>query len=208
MESQQYKQQQQQSNMEGVTASGSTSVKVVESSKRVMRCSDIILRILVLFITFVAAVLVGVDKETKLISVSVIESLPPLHVTVTAKWQYLSALVYFLVSNTIACSYAAASLAYSIIAAGKLKNDTALALTILDLIIMGLLSSATGAAMAVGVLGHEGNSHLQWNKVCNLFGGFCRQFAVALVLSLLGSFVFLLLVVVAILNLHKHKRSR
>ncbi|KAI9182563.1 hypothetical protein LWI28_026638 [Acer negundo] len=190
----------------GGAVSGTSSVKVVESSsKRVMRSSDTMLRILGLLVTLVAAVLVGVDKETEVLSVTVINTLPPLHVPVTAKWQYLSALVYFMVSNTIACLYAAASLAYSItFLARKFENNTAILVrTILDLIILGLLSSATGAGTAVGVLGLEGNSHVLWKKVCNLFSGFCREFAAALVLSLLGSLVFLLLVVVAVFNLHK-----
>ncbi|TXG63513.1 hypothetical protein EZV62_010507 [Acer yangbiense] len=195
----------------GGAVSSASCVKVVESSsKRVIRCSDMMLRILGLLVTLVAAVLVGVDKETKVLSVTVIKTLPPLHVPVTAKWQYLSAIVYFMVSNTIAYSYAAASLAYSItFLTGKFKNNTAILVrTILDLIILGLLSSATGAGMAVGVLGREGNSHVLWNKVCNLFGGFCREFAAALILSLVGSLVFLLLVVVAVFNLHKRSSSR
>ncbi|KAK3193989.1 hypothetical protein Dsin_025299 [Dipteronia sinensis] len=193
----------------GGAVSSTSSVKVVESStsKRVMRCSDMMLRILGLLVTLVAAVLVGVDKETKVLSVTVIKTLPPLHVPVTAKWQYLSALVYFVVSNTIACSYAAASLAYSIKFLAR-NNTAILVRTILDLIILGLLSSATGAGIAVGVLGREGNSHVMWNKVCNLFGGFCREFEAALVLSLVGSLVFLLLVVVAVFNLHKRSSSR
>lgn len=74
---------------------------------------------------------------------------------------------------------------------------------ILDLIMMALLASATGAATAVGVIGYQGNSHVRWNKVCNVFGKFCHQVAAAVVVSLLASLSFLFSVVLAVLDLHK-----
>ncbi|MBA0686160.1 hypothetical protein Goari_013775 [Gossypium aridum] len=47
------------------------------------------------------------------------------------------------------------------------KDKTGLVVVILDMAIMGLLLSANGAAIAVGILGQYGNSHAQWRKVCN-----------------------------------------
>lgn len=68
---------------------------------------------------------------------------------------------------------------------------------------VALLFSAGGAALAVGLIGYQGNSHVQWNKVCNAFDKFCQQVAAAIVVSLCGSAVYLLLVLLAALNLHK-----
>ncbi|KAK9201778.1 hypothetical protein WN944_016985 [Citrus x changshan-huyou] len=192
------------SNMDGVATV--SNVKVVESSKRVMfKSSDVMLRILGFSLTFIAAIVVGVDKETKIISFTLAETMPSVQVSVTAKWQFMSAFVYFLVSNAIASSYAALSLAFTL-AITRFHNNAALGLIMLDLITMGLLFSANGAAMAIGMIGLKGNSHVHWNKVCNVFGGFCRNFTAALVLSMLGSFAFLFLVAVAILNLHKRSQ--
>lgn len=64
--------------------------KVTESSKT-DRYSDIILRTLAFILTFVSAVVVGVDKETQMVSFALVKTLPPVRVPVTAKWQYMSA---------------------------------------------------------------------------------------------------------------------
>ncbi|XP_024045034.1 CASP-like protein 1E1 isoform X2 [Citrus clementina] len=80
------------SNMDGVATV--SNVKVVESSKRVMfKSSDVMLRILGFSLTFIAAIVVGVDKETKIISFTLAETMPSVQVSVTAKWQFMSAFV-------------------------------------------------------------------------------------------------------------------
>lgn len=106
-----------------------------------------------------------------------------------------------MVANAVACSYAAFSLVLSL-ANRDGKSISGLLIVIIDAVIMGLLFSANGAAAAVGVLGFEGNSHVQWKKVCNTFDKFCHQAAAALVVSLLGAIAFLLLVVLAAKRLH------
>ncbi|XVE77679.1 hypothetical protein DITRI_Ditri13aG0081400 [Diplodiscus trichospermus] len=181
-----------------------SNVKVVESSRRVGYC-DGLLRLLGLLLTLVAAIVTGVDKETETISVSISETSPMLHVPVTAKWHYMSAFVYFIISNAIAFLYAAASLVASM-AVRTSKDKTGIIVVILDMTITVLLFSANGAAIAVGILGQDGNWHVQWKKVCNLFGGFCHQMTAATILSLVGSLVFFWLVALAILNLHKKSR--
>lgn len=105
-------------------------------------------------------------------------------------------------ANAIACSYAAISLILTLANRGGKKGLT-LMIIILDLVVVALLFAGTGAAAAVGLLGVQGNSHVQWNKVCNVFDKFCHQVAAAIIISFLGSLVFLLLVVLAALNLHK-----
>ncbi|XWS36218.1 hypothetical protein CRYUN_Cryun20dG0066500 [Craigia yunnanensis] len=182
-----------------------SNVKMVESSRGVRYCEGV-LRLLGLLLTLVAAIVTGVDKETKTIPYIISKTLPTLHVPVTAKWQYMSAFLYFLISNAIAFSYAAASLVASILAVWTSKDKTGIVLVILDMTIMGLLFSANGASIAVGVIGQDGNSHVQWKMVCNWVRGFCHQITAAIILSLVGSLVFFWLVALAILNLHKKLR--
>ncbi|GLU03415.1 hypothetical protein SLE2022_206170 [Rubroshorea leprosula] len=184
---------------------GGSNLKVVEESSRPkVRFSHAGLRILALALTLVASIVAGVDKETKVLSVPLIKTLPPVQVPVTAKWQYLSAFVYFVLANAIACSYAATSLIFLMVAGRSFRHSTSsLALVMLDLIITVFLFSAEGAAIGVGLIGRDGNSHVRWNKVCNVFEGFCRHMTAAVILSLLGSFVFLWLLVLSIVNLHK-----
>lgn len=101
-------------------------------------------------------------------------------------------------ANIIAGSYAAIS---TLIALGTRK--LAKIFVVFDLLMVALLFSANGAALAVGLIGYQGNSHLQWNKVCDVFDKFCEQAAVSFVLSLIGSVAFLALVAVGALTLHK-----
>ncbi|KAA8543154.1 hypothetical protein F0562_021351 [Nyssa sinensis] len=175
----------------------------VEASPRRVRSYDLVLRILGLAFTLVAAVVAGVNKETKIISITMAESLAPLQIPFTAKWHYLSAFVYFVVSNSIACLHAAASLALLMVNGMSRNDTTALALHILDLMMVALLFSANGAAIAVGVIGIHGNSHANWNKVCNVVKNYCRHSTASIAMSMLGSFAFLWLVVLATLQLHK-----
>ncbi|CAK9175904.1 unnamed protein product [Ilex paraguariensis] len=187
--------------MDGVLRS---DVKVDVSTRRV-RCYDLLLRILGLALTMVAAIVAGVNKETETIPVTLVDGMPPLRVPVTAKWQQMSSTVYFVTSNAIACAYSAISLVL-LLATRNRKNNVALALLMLDLIMVALLFSANGAAAGIGIIALNGNSHVQWHKVCNVFPNYCRRGAASIVMSMLGSVVFLWLVVLAALDLHRKSR--
>ncbi|KAG9129650.1 hypothetical protein Leryth_017734 [Lithospermum erythrorhizon] len=176
--------------------------EVVVANKRSFRCSDLVLRFLALALTLVAAIVLGVNKETKNVSMEILPKLPPLTVPVTAKWHYLSAFVYLVVADSIACAYAAISLVITLANRGNKKGLTLL-IMISDLIMVGLLFSGGGAATSVGLIGYEGNTHLRWNKVCNIFDRYCHQVAASLFLSLLGATIFLVMVSLSTLNLAK-----
>ncbi|KAL6968435.1 hypothetical protein U1Q18_034238 [Sarracenia purpurea var. burkii] len=192
--------------MDGVAGKSGGGGAEASAAGRRVRCHDLVLRLLGLAFTLVAAVVGGVNKETQLVAVTMLETLPPLRIPVTAKWYYMSAFVYFVVSNAIACSYAAASLLLSMMSTTTHNGIIILLLLILDLVTVALLFSANGAATAVGVLGLNGNSHLNWNKVCYMFETFCHRSIAAMVMSMLGSFIFLWLVVLAALDLLKKSK--
>ncbi|XP_059625752.1 CASP-like protein 1E1 [Cornus florida] len=194
---------QYKANMDGVVMRSTTDVKMEVMKPNKMRYYGMGLRIVGLVFTLVAAVVGGVNKETKMMTLSIFQTLPSIHVPVTAKWFYMSSSVYLVVSNAIASSYAAVSLAYSVTRDGSNKNGSVLPLLLLDLIMVAMLFSANGAALAVGEIGLHGNSHAHWNKVCNVVKNFCVQSGASIVMSMLGSFAFLWLVVLASLNLHK-----
>ncbi|KAJ1414255.1 Casparian strip membrane protein [Sesbania bispinosa] len=159
---------------------------------------DLLLRVLALVLTLVAAVVSGADKQTTIVPIKFLDSLPPLDVPVTAKWHYLSAFVYFVVANIIACAYASVSVV--VVVANRSERVW---MSVVDGLMVGLLFSSNGAAIAVGVLGLQGNSHIHWNKVCNVFGKFCDQMAASLLISLLGSIAFLLLLLLPLFRLHQ-----
>ncbi|GAU37737.1 hypothetical protein TSUD_382300 [Trifolium subterraneum] len=163
---------------------------------------NLILRLCGLVLTLVAATVIATDKQTTVIPIKLTDSLPPLDVPVTAKWQYMSAYVYFVVANVIACAYATLSFIIALANGHKSKLLVTL-VTLLDAIMVALLFSCNGAALAIGVLAKHGNSHVRWNKVCHVFDKFCNQVAASCLISLLGSLVFILLVVLPALRLHR-----
>lgn len=110
---------------------------------------------------------------------------------------------YLVVANAIACTYAAASLLLCFVTWHSKRYTTTLPLLISDLIMVALLFSANGAAMGVGLIALYGNSHTHWHKICYLFHRYCIYGAASIVISMLGSLVFLCLVVLAALKLHR-----
>ncbi|KAK6130449.1 hypothetical protein DH2020_035859 [Rehmannia glutinosa] len=136
------------------SSNGGIESGVAVANKNKMRGWDVVLRFLALALSLTAAVVLGVNKETTTVAVTLVPTLPPVNIPVTAKWHDLSAFV-------------------------------------------------VGAAVAIGLMGYEGNSHVQWKKVCNVFDRFCDQAAAALGLSGGASLAFFMLVVLATLNLHK-----
>ncbi|EYU43899.1 hypothetical protein MIMGU_mgv1a014325mg [Erythranthe guttata] len=185
---------------------GSYSNGGVESggvaNRRKMRGCDVVLRFLALALTLTAAVVLGVDKQNTTVAVTLVPTLPPVNVPVTAKWHHLSAFVFFVVANAIACAHAAISLALTLANRSGKKGITMI-VVLFDLVMVALLFSGVGAAASIGVMGFEGNSHVQWKKVCNVFGKFCHQAAAAIGLSGVAALVFFLLVALATWNLHK-----
>ncbi|KAM0988341.1 hypothetical protein ACFX13_012538 [Malus domestica] len=161
-----------------------------------------ILRILALVLTLTASIVLGVGKQTEIVSLKLIPTLPPIDVPATAKWHYLSAFVYLVAADAIACAYAAFSLVLSFANRGT-KNKLGLVIIVLDLSMVALLFSAIGSAGAIGLMGYQGNTRVQWNKVCNVFGKFCHLVAASTALSFLGSLAFFFLVVLAVLGLSR-----
>ncbi|XP_062108532.1 CASP-like protein 1E2 [Humulus lupulus] len=162
-----------------------------------------LLRVLAFVFCLSAAVILGVDKQTKVVAMKLLDSLPPINVPVPAKWYYLSAFKYFVVAHAIACAYAVISLILSMGNRGGKKSCIGFAIEVADIVMVALLFSSNGAAVSIGLMGFQGNSHVKWNKVCNVFGKFCHQAAAAFVVSALGALAFLLVVVFALKRLHK-----
>ncbi|CAI9779778.1 unnamed protein product [Fraxinus pennsylvanica] len=132
--------------------------------------------------------------------ITLVPTLLPVNVSVTAKWHYISAFVYFVVANAIACSYAAISLILTLVG----NKGLTMVIIIFDLVMVALLHSSGGTALAVGLLGYEGNSHVQWKKVTPHKPFKTSQAAIGIGLSLFGAALFFLLVVLAALH-HKKK---
>ncbi|KFK24376.1 hypothetical protein AALP_AAs45452U000200 [Arabis alpina] len=160
---------------------------------------ELTLRVLALVLTMAAAIILGVSKQTKIVSIKLIPTLPPLDVSTTAKSSYLSAFVYNMSTNAIACGYTAISIVILLMSKGR--RNLLMLLLLGDLLMVALQFSSTGAAGAIGLMGLQGNKHVMWKKVCGVFGKFCHQNAVGVAFSLVGSIVFVILVVLDAIKL-------
>ncbi|RWW00610.1 hypothetical protein GW17_00036420 [Ensete ventricosum] len=65
------------------------------------------------------------------------------------------------------------------------------------------MASATGNAGSVAYIGLKGNSHVNWNKICNVYGKFCRHVGSSAAVSLVASIVLVLLVVLSSYSLYR-----
>ncbi|KAK4786766.1 hypothetical protein SAY86_010599 [Trapa natans] len=189
--------------MNGTRSSGGVEeggVKVVAGRDYERRSSsgvrpwELALRALLFGLTLAAAIVLGTDKQTTTVLVQTPSSQT---LVTTAKWHYSSAFVFFVAAHAVACGYTA--LSFVVLCSRRGKAPVAL-ITIADIITVALLFSGFGAAAAVGVLGKYGNSHLQWNKICNVFDGFCDKVMAALALSLAGSLGFVLLASLSVMG--------
>lgn len=70
----------------------------------------------------------------------------------------------------------------------------------------GVMASATGNAGSVAYIGLKGNSHVNWNKICNMYGKFCRHVGSSTAVSLVASIVLVLLVVLSSYSLYRRSR--
>ncbi|CAH2079018.1 unnamed protein product [Thlaspi arvense] len=162
---------------------------------------ELTMRVLALVLTMAAAIILGVAKQTKVVSIKIIPTLPPLDVSTTAKASYLSAFVFNISANAIACGYTAISIVILMITKGRRSKGLLMAVLLGDLVMVALLFSGTGAAGAIGLMGLKGNKHVMWKKVCGVFGKFCHQTAASVAFTLIAAAVFMLLVVLDAIKL-------
>jgi hypothetical protein len=54
---------------------------------------EFVLRLLAFILTIAAAIVIGLDKQSKVVPIKLVDSLPPLNIAVYAKWHYLSSFV-------------------------------------------------------------------------------------------------------------------
>lgn len=75
--------------MEGKERKGTREDEVAKFSLE--GTCNLILRLIALVLTLVATVVIVTDKQTTVVPLKFLDSLPPVDVPVTAKWHYMSA---------------------------------------------------------------------------------------------------------------------
>ncbi|CAI9118727.1 OLC1v1020330C1 [Oldenlandia corymbosa var. corymbosa] len=162
---------------------------------------DVVLRVLLFAASVVAVVVLGTSKQTKLIPVQVV----PFPVPVAAKFTNSPALIYLISALSVAGFYGLVTSLLSIFALLKPTFSTKFIshFVIFDVLLLGIVASATGTGGAVGYIGYKGDSHVKWGKVCNTYDVFCKHVVTSLAFSLFASVVLALLVLLSIYSLSK-----
>ncbi|XAR57126.1 hypothetical protein NMG60_11025157 [Bertholletia excelsa] len=166
---------------------------------------DVLLRLLLFAAAVVAVVVMVTSKQTKELPMQLPR--PPFLGTVrtTAKFNHSPAFIYFVAALSVAGLYAFITTVVSFLALLKPGFSTKLLphFVIFDVLILGIVAAATGAAAGVAYIGLKGNSHVRWNKVCDVYDKFCQNIAASISVSLFASVVLVFLVILSVYSLSK-----
>ncbi|XP_058203252.1 CASP-like protein 1 [Rhododendron vialii] len=166
------------------------------------RVADVVLRLLLFAVALVAVVVMVTSKETRPVGR---KTTPPYVVFKSAKFQDSPAFIYFVAALSVAGLYAIITTLVSFLALLKPSCSTKLLphFVIFDVLLLGIVAAATGAAGGVAYVGIKGNSHTEWKKVCSVFGRFCAHVESAIAVSIFASILLANLVILSAHSLSK-----
>ncbi|KAK8957432.1 hypothetical protein KSP39_PZI001582 [Platanthera zijinensis] len=170
--------------------------KTPRGRKRGLAIFDFFLRLFAIAALVAAIASMGTDDET----------LP----FVTFNFQFhanfadFPALLFFVIADAIALGYLVLSIPLSIacIIRPALACPRLFLLTF-DLIAFALTVAGSSAAAAIVYLAHTGSSKANWLAFCIRFQDFCQQSSGAVIASLVGAAILLLIVALSALSLRR-----
>ncbi|GFZ08970.1 CASP-like protein [Actinidia chinensis var. chinensis] len=165
--------------------------------------ADVVLRLLLFACSVVAVVVMVTSKQTEVVGRLPVAPFSP--VFKPAKFNHSPAFIYFVAALSVAGLYSLITTVVSFLALLKPGYSTKLIphFVIFDVLVLGIVASATGTAGGVAYIGLKGNSHVMWNKVCNVYDKFCQHIAASVGVSLVASIVLVLLVFLSVYSLSK-----
>ncbi|XP_073280417.1 CASP-like protein 1B1 [Primulina huaijiensis] len=166
-----------------------------------------LLRLLAFLATLAATLVMALNKETKNVIVATFGT-TSIKATVKATFQHTPAFVFFVIVNGNASLHNLLMLVVNFIRYKfVLKGRAPLAITILDLMNVALVSGGESAAVFMGQLGRDGNSHARWNKICDKVESFCDRGRAAMIASLVGLLLMIIITIISIFRLsNKNKK--
>ncbi|KAL8100328.1 CASP-like protein 1 [Apium graveolens] len=163
--------------------------------------SEVVLRVLLFATTVTAVVVMVTSKQTEWIPYPA----PPFRVRNSSRFTDSPAFVYFIAALSVAGLYSIITTLVTILALLKPDNWKHLVshFVVFDVLLLGIVASATGASGAVAYIGLRGNSHSGWLKVCNIYDTFCAHIASATGVALIASIVLVLLILLSVFTLSR-----
>ncbi|XP_058000984.1 CASP-like protein 1D1 isoform X2 [Hevea brasiliensis] len=161
---------------------------------------DVGLRVLLFAATLTAVVVMSTAKQTEPVFVPG----APVRVPIAAKFNHSPAFIYFVAALSVACLYSiiTALASLGVIAKPIYATKFLLHYAFWDVLILGIVAAATGAAGGVAYIGLKGNSHTRWTKVCNVYDEFCRHVGSSIAIALFASVLLVLLIMLSVFSLH------
>ncbi|KAM3323889.1 CASP-like protein 1 isoform X1 [Capsicum chacoense] len=163
--------------------------------------ADLVLRLLVFASALVSVVVMSTSKQTEIVPIPI----PPYQAPRSAKFNHSPALIYFVASHSVAGFFSIITTLgslYPLIKPGcsaKIISH----FIIIDVLLLGIVASATGAAASVTYIGLKGNTHSGWGKICSLYDKFCRYLGASVGVSLFATIMLVLLVLLSVYSLSK-----
>ncbi|VVB12290.1 unnamed protein product [Arabis nemorensis] len=165
------------------------------------------LRIFAFMATLAAAIVMGLNKETKTLVVATIGT-TPIKATLTAKFQHTPAFVFFVIANVMVSFHNLLMIVLQIFKPKlEIKCFNLISVAILDMLNASLVSAAANAAAFMAELGKNGNKHAKWNKICDRFAIYCDHGGGALIAAFAGVILMLLISAVSISRLLIHSNK-
>ncbi|CAN4113578.1 unnamed protein product [Withania somnifera] len=164
--------------------------------------ADVVLRLLVFSSALVSVVVISTSKQTEIVPTPI----PPYQAPRSAKFTHSPALIYFVAALSLAGFFSIITTLGSLYSLTKPVGCSAKIIShfiVIDVLSLGIVASATGAAASVAYVGLKGNTHVGWGKVCSLYGKFCRYLGASIGVSLFATIIIVLLVLLSVYSLSK-----
>ncbi|XWS53670.1 hypothetical protein CRYUN_Cryun10bG0020500 [Craigia yunnanensis] len=178
------------------------------SAKGPFNCSvvDVALRVLLLGAAVSSVVVMVTSKQTELVPVP---GLPTVRVPAPAKFNHSPAFIYFIAALSVTGLYSIFTIlaSVSLVLKPTYSKTFLLVFAFLDVVFVGIVASATGAAGGVAYIGLKGNSHVGWTKICGVYDKFCRHIGSSVALALFAAILLVLLSMMSTFTLYKKIRD-
>ncbi|XP_022723066.1 CASP-like protein 1D1 [Durio zibethinus] len=167
---------------------------------------EVALRVLLFAATLSSVVVMVTSKQTELVPVT---SMPTVRVPIPAKFNHSPAFIYFIAALSVTGLYSIITIlaSVSVVLKPTYSKSFLLFFAFLDVVFVGIVASATGAAGAVAYIGLKGNSHVGWTKICGVYDKFCRHIGSSVALALFAAILLVLLSMMSAFTLYKKIRD-
>ncbi|OMO53716.1 hypothetical protein CCACVL1_28408 [Corchorus capsularis] len=170
---------------------------------------DVALRALLFAAAVTSVVVMVTSKQTKLVPVAVPGVPNRVPMLLPAKFNHSPAFIYFVAALSVTGLYSIITILASISVLKKpaYSKKFLLFFALWDVVFVGIVASAVGAAGGVAYIGLKGNDHVAWNKICNLYGKFCRHVGSSIAVALFAAILLVLLSMMSTFILYKKIRD-